>query len=244
MTRVIAGHVAALRKERRLSGAALSRRVRDLGVKSWTDSTISKLETGRRESVGVTELFALALALDVSPLLLLADPRTDAKVPVGREEFTEEAPGRDIELDAWTALLWMCGMARPDRKVSATTYGHRSELVLDGLRFAERVEMLMPLLGDGLNLPEMDDARDAWTRQLLESVAASLHHFERQGTPLPAVPTRIVRAALQLGIELPGVLDEQAIDAARFDRIVAEALARRAGPGEEPSQEPRDGEQP
>jgi transcriptional regulator with XRE-family HTH domain len=96
LTRVIAERVAALRGE--LSGAKLAARMNDYGV-PWNRNTVAKFETGRRESLTVQELLALAGALDVPPVLLLADPRTGDAVPVGA--------GRDMPAD--DALAWLIG---------------------------------------------------------------------------------------------------------------------------------------
>jgi transcriptional regulator with XRE-family HTH domain len=220
ITAALGRRLAELRKAVGIrSQEELGNRMTKLGVR-WSRVSVEKLENGRRGAITVQELLALALVLDVSPALLLADPRTVEKVPVGKVGVTDDDPGRDVELDAWTALLWLCGMARPDEQVDAVTYGHRSEIIADGLRLAGRIELLMPQLGDGLALPEMKDVRESYVRQLIESIAASLWHIDRQGAPLPALPSRIVRAAVQLGIELPGLVDEHAITQAQIAQSI------------------------
>jgi transcriptional regulator with XRE-family HTH domain len=194
LTKLIAANVLGLRTQRRLSGATLSRQVRELGAKTWTDSTISKLETGRRESVSVTELFALAIALDVPVPRLVADPRGTKAVPV--------AQGR--ELSSWTALLWLAGVARPDTKISGTTYGHLDRLIQLGTELAEACSLVLPHLGDGLTLPDLSGVREGTVRGYVEAIADRLRSIQSQGAALPGVPDRIVRAAQRLDIELPG----------------------------------------
>ncbi|OLM20850.1 MULTISPECIES: helix-turn-helix domain-containing protein [unclassified Pseudonocardia] len=101
VTAVIARRVRTLREHARLSGADLADRMIDLGV-AWNRTTVAKLETGRRSNVTVSELLALGLALDVPPILLIADPRAGEEVPV--------AAGTSS--DAWSALLWLAGRQR------------------------------------------------------------------------------------------------------------------------------------
>ena len=174
----------------------------------WSRTTVINLEkrgeksrgkTGAgRDSLTVQELLTLAFVLGVSPALLLADPRSVKTVPVAKDET-----GRDIELDAWTALFWLIGMARPDEHVAGSTYRFAIDVLHDGLALVERINFLMPQLGDGLALPELADTR-TMVRASFESIAALLKSIERQGAPLPAVPSRIRRAATELGVELPG----------------------------------------
>lgn len=68
-TEVAIRRMCELRKERRLSGAAVARRMTELGI-PWDRNTVAKLETGRR-SLSIDELLALATALCVSPADLL-----------------------------------------------------------------------------------------------------------------------------------------------------------------------------
>lgn len=62
-------------------------------------TAISKLENGSRESITVGELFVLARALSVPPLLLLC--------PVGHLERLEILPGHTAE--PWEAARWVIG---------------------------------------------------------------------------------------------------------------------------------------
>lgn len=72
VTEHIAGRVRALRGAARLSGPALAVAMNDRGI-PWNRSTVAKLETGRRESVAVQELLALAAVFGIAPADLLPD---------------------------------------------------------------------------------------------------------------------------------------------------------------------------
>jgi transcriptional regulator with XRE-family HTH domain len=64
--------VREIRHARTLSQAALSDRLRELGSPLGRTAVVH-LETGKRETVTVQEMLALAQALDVPPTALLAD---------------------------------------------------------------------------------------------------------------------------------------------------------------------------
>lgn len=69
-TSVIAGRVRELRRRRDWTADQLAEQLSAVGV-PWTRIVVTKLETGRRPSVSVEELFALAYVLNVSPMHLL-----------------------------------------------------------------------------------------------------------------------------------------------------------------------------
>jgi transcriptional regulator with XRE-family HTH domain len=69
-TRAVAERVRALRAERRWTAQKLADEMTAAGL-DWNRGVVTKLETGRRESVSITELLALAFVLDVPPLTLL-----------------------------------------------------------------------------------------------------------------------------------------------------------------------------
>jgi transcriptional regulator with XRE-family HTH domain len=83
-----------------MSQEELGRRMSDLGCEGWGRTTVQKLENDRRGSISVQELLALASVLGVPPVLLVADPRTGATVPVGA--------GREMSPD--DALAWLVGV--------------------------------------------------------------------------------------------------------------------------------------
>src|SRR5512132_1898192 len=66
----LAQRVRELRRRRGLSAAQLAERLRQVGL-DWDRSIVANLENGRRASLDVAELLALALVLDVAPVHLL-----------------------------------------------------------------------------------------------------------------------------------------------------------------------------
>jgi transcriptional regulator with XRE-family HTH domain len=69
----IARRVREVRRRRGLSAAQLAERLREVGI-PWDRNIVANLETGRRASVDVGELLALADALNVAPVHLLIPP--------------------------------------------------------------------------------------------------------------------------------------------------------------------------
>lgn len=67
---VVRARIKDVRTRQGLSGATIARRMSELGF-SWSRDVVGHIETGRRTSVTVDELMALAVVLDVSPLVLL-----------------------------------------------------------------------------------------------------------------------------------------------------------------------------
>jgi transcriptional regulator with XRE-family HTH domain len=94
---VIAEQVTTLRKERGITAQRLADELNKLGVE-WTRDTVTKFETRRRGSIDVTELFALALVLNVPPQLLLVpiDAETVPLVPIDN-------------VSAYRTWLWLLG---------------------------------------------------------------------------------------------------------------------------------------
>ncbi|WP_329103179.1 hypothetical protein [Streptomyces sp. NBC_01439] len=66
----VARRVREVRKRRDLTAEQLAQRLQAVGL-PWERGTVVKLEAGYRQNVGVAEVFALAVALDMSPLHLL-----------------------------------------------------------------------------------------------------------------------------------------------------------------------------
>jgi transcriptional regulator with XRE-family HTH domain len=209
ITRLIASRVREIRQQQRLSGAALGAAVRDLGLQGWVDSTVGKLETSRRESVTVRELLALAVVLGVPPVWLLVDPKAGTPVPVAE----------GIEVDPWTALLWLTG-SQPlegpggDAWTSAQ-YALRPLVTLAKLlenyrRLQETFDMPMMSrtgAGDMVAVDPAEARRDleATETRTLQSIANQLGQFrDLAHLPVPQVPPDVRKRAVELGIELPG----------------------------------------
>lgn len=75
-TEAVARSIKALRRLRGLTGAGLAERMTAAGV-PWDRSIVANLENGRRRTVSVEELLALAYVLDVAPVHLLVPPDDD-----------------------------------------------------------------------------------------------------------------------------------------------------------------------
>lgn len=69
-TKMIAKRVRELRAARKWTAQQLAEKITEAGVE-WNRGTVAKLENGRRTAVSVEELFALAWALGVPPVVLV-----------------------------------------------------------------------------------------------------------------------------------------------------------------------------
>lgn len=83
---------------RKFTTQALSERTAELGH-PMDRSVIAKLEKGHRHTITVPELFVLAQALEVPPLLLL--------LPLGHADTVEVVPGAQVQIA--DALRWLTG---------------------------------------------------------------------------------------------------------------------------------------
>lgn len=98
LVQVTAGEIRRHRDRQKISAQALADRCTDLG---WPikRSVLSNLESGYRETITVPELFVIAAALEVPPLLLL--------LPLGHADKVEILPG--VEVSVAEALRWLTG---------------------------------------------------------------------------------------------------------------------------------------
>ncbi|AUN39986.1 helix-turn-helix domain-containing protein [Tsukamurella tyrosinosolvens] len=94
----IAATVKAIRKSEGLTAAALSDRTAALG-KRISRAVISDLETGRKQTLDVTELLVLAGALNVSPVSLV--------FPGPYDEAVEVVP--EVRVSQFNAAQWFAG---------------------------------------------------------------------------------------------------------------------------------------
>jgi transcriptional regulator with XRE-family HTH domain len=162
---------------------------------------VAKLETGRRESVSVQELLALAVVLGVPPVWLLADPKAGTSVPVAE----------GIEVDPWTALMWLTGNQPLEESGGVawdSAYCALRPLVtlarlLDSCRLLERAWAGEVVFGsDPVEARREVEAAEARTFQ---SIANQLEQFRiLDYLPVPQVPSDVRKRAVELGIELPG----------------------------------------
>ena len=107
--RVIAERVRQVRTARGLTAARLAEAMTETGIK-WDRSVVANLENGRRSTVSVEELFALAFVLDVAPVHLT--------VPLERDGWLKVTP--DASTSNERARAWIRGLAalpgRDERK--------------------------------------------------------------------------------------------------------------------------------
>lgn len=87
-----------MRKDRGWSAQRLADEMKATGI-PWERSVVANIENGRRPTVSVSELLALGVILNVSPLALLLPQRAD--------EIFEVAAG--IEESAEQVALWILG---------------------------------------------------------------------------------------------------------------------------------------
>jgi transcriptional regulator with XRE-family HTH domain len=92
---VVARRMRELRRRRELSAAQLAERMREVGI-PWKREVVANLETGRRASVGVDELLALAVVLQVAPVHLLVPLEGDEPYQV-----TPRRTERSIRVREW-----------------------------------------------------------------------------------------------------------------------------------------------
>jgi transcriptional regulator with XRE-family HTH domain len=96
-TAVLIANIKRLRRKRGLTAQQLSERLIELGVNIGRVG-VAKMEGGNRRSISIEELFAMALALNVSPLTLL--------VPEAEDEHVEITPTTTVtssEVGLWVA---------------------------------------------------------------------------------------------------------------------------------------------
>lgn len=115
----VAARVSELRKRKDMTAAEVGRRMTDDHGLKWDRFTVANLESGKRQSVTLTEWLALARVLDVSPLHLL--------VPLEEVEFNV-TPKESVP--ASRARAWLRGvepLPGTDQRI------FRSEVPLDEL---------------------------------------------------------------------------------------------------------------
>ncbi len=216
VTTVLAARVKALRTKARLSGPALAVAMNEHGI-PWNRTTVAKLETGRRESVTVQELFALALVLDVPPVWLLVDPEVGRAVPIAE----------GVEADPWTSLMWLTGWQPLEGSGEGAWAGAHNALyqlhtLAEALvtyrsirRMTARPIVPAPLDQEDAavepgthyvhgDLAEARRELDAIEAAQLRAIADRLGQFRALQLPVPPVPPDVRKRAAELDIELPG----------------------------------------
>lgn len=202
ITAVIAERVRELRESAGMNQAALAEKMNEQGV-PWKRATVVNLEkrastsrgagSGGRDSVSVQELLALALVLNVPPVLLIADPRQ-------QEKLGDVPIAKDLSGDQWGVLLWMVGVAdapggrhaRDDSQIV-----HAGIAVMEGLgELKRRVRTLSP--------EEGQERTDAAHREALLRVASAFAVIRRLGAEPPRLADHHLARAAELGVDLEG----------------------------------------
>lgn len=200
LTAVIAERVKTLRGQARLSGPALAGAMNERGI-PWNRTTVAKLETGRRETVTVQELLALAAVLAVPPVWLLADPKAGTPVPIAE----------GVEVDPWTALMWMTGSQPLDGSgEGAWASAHKALHQLNILAsLVEQYRLFRRMIEMGVitDVGEVAETRSVVRNgemEVLREIGDHLGQFRALQLSIPPMPEDIRKHAAQLGIELPG----------------------------------------
>lgn len=113
--RAIAARVQELRKGRGWSAQRLADELRKVGI-PWDRSVVANFETGRRASIGVDEMLALAYVLEVAPVHLVVPPDTDASVEY--QVTPEGVPEDPVFVRAWIRGQRTIGLVSPRRYFS------------------------------------------------------------------------------------------------------------------------------
>lgn len=96
----VAQQVRTARRRRGWTAAELGAAMTRVGVQ-WDRFAVTKLENGKRKTLTLTELAALARVLEIPPVLLL--------FPLGHAEQVEVLPGQIV--GTWAGLKWFTGEA-------------------------------------------------------------------------------------------------------------------------------------
>lgn len=188
------------RQALRMSVQQLSDAVAELGV-TIGRPVLSNLETGRRHAISVPELFVLARALGVAPVLLL--------FPIGRDETMQVLPSQ--EMGTWQALKWFAGegdfLVRDDagrwlpdpmhdRKASRAVplWRRQDEVLADWRRARMRAEAArkaadVPSVGDEERIAHQHAAAQ-WDRAV-EQAERELRAVRREIKDIGLTPTEL-----------------------------------------------------
>lgn len=109
---MVAERTKHFRTQRGWNQPELAERMRKAGHKGWNRSIVANLESGRRATVTIDEVFSLAHVLDVPPLMLV--------IPLGIDEKFYVTPA--VTFDTEHVFYWAKGeIARLDRSAADMT---------------------------------------------------------------------------------------------------------------------------
>lgn len=186
LTAHIADQIRHWRTRRGWSAQDVANRCRDAGH-LVSRATLTNLENGRRTSITVSELLAVANALGVPPVLLVC--------PFGQDDDVELLPGQAAPVDL--AALWLCGTPAPatsDEEVTAEQQyrGTGSEVTPRALAgWLHQHGVAVVALGDQARWSAMyaDDPEGA--RWLLERTVSTVRNVRDALTSHGLTPPRL-----------------------------------------------------
>jgi transcriptional regulator with XRE-family HTH domain len=197
-TRLIGENVRSIRKAHKLSTQGLSDICSERVGYAVPRNTIVNLETGRKESLSVQELVAIALALDTPPVMLLYPLDRDVEIAPGE-------PRNPLHAIEWFAGKWGAATASEitdsDRLVA-----HQLHTLRDYVASADVARQSAAIIDAVAGNPQAADTREGAQKDLDYAVGqmsifrASL---QQQGIQPPELPglDAVMRRATPLIIE-------------------------------------------
>lgn len=190
----IGRRVKDLRKGQGFSAQTLAERMADLGI-PWKREVVANLETGRRATVGVDELLALAIVLDVPHTTLLVNPY-DSEVML-----TPTTPMHPV-----AALLWLVGevpfrsMLGPWNLASAPIRLARRFFENSTIAARELDMLRMLTTEDQPGSESRRQLRDDHVTDYLSRLNRDVNEMRAEGYAVPEIDTRLVDEARQRGV--------------------------------------------
>jgi transcriptional regulator with XRE-family HTH domain len=184
-TRLIGQNVRAVRKRRKLSTLKLSELCTERVGFAVPRNTIVNLETGRKESLSVQELVALALALEPPPVMLLYPLDQDVEIAPG----VARSPLHAIE---WFAGRWNADtpseLTDSDRLVALELRDFRSyvEFSLHAHKWTAAIDSVAG--ADDARAVELRRGYQDRLAEALEQMSKHRDDLQRQGIEVPELP--------------------------------------------------------
>jgi transcriptional regulator with XRE-family HTH domain len=197
-TRLIGENVRSIRKARKLSTQTLSEICTERVGYAVPRNAIVNLETGRKESLSVQELVAIALALDTPPVMLLYPLDRDVDIAPGE-------PRNPLHAIEWFAGKWNADTASEitgsDRLVAPQLQTLRN--YVKNVDLAKQLAALIDALAGN---PEAADTRKGAEEDLERTVKQMLilrDNLQQQDIQPPELPglDAVTRRARPLTIE-------------------------------------------
>jgi transcriptional regulator with XRE-family HTH domain len=183
LTRAIAGEIFRYRKDKGMSAQQLSDRCAKLGLEI-SRSTLADLENGRRATLTVAELLALAAALGISPTLLVA--------PVGRQEMIEILPGRGVA--PWDVVRWLDGEVQLRGMADGIGPVDNPDAEADPLLlFRTHRALVVRWTGAQRAFVEPSGQRDEWIAEVHQELAEDFRRVRSRMRKLELIPPPLPR---------------------------------------------------